>query len=315
MAKKDYYEILGLKRDASQDEIKKAYRKLALKYHPDKNKGDKNAEEKFREATEAYEVLHDEEKRKKYDMYGSAAFTGDNFNYQNFDASAYQDIFQDIGIGSFSSIFEDLFSPRRGTRSHSFFGDEAGGFTINDLFSGGYAGRTKTRTRQAPKQKLETKIDISVYESVFGAQKILSLQTPQGVKTINLKIPAGIRNGQKLKLKNVSGLNVEILVSIGIVPDTVFKREGDDILTDVSITFSKAALGDSVTVTTIQGKNIKIKIPPGIQSGTNLRLKGMGAQYQNNPPGDMLVKVNVLTPVNLNEEARTALETLRNLGM
>lgn len=313
MAKNNYYTILGVAKGASSEEIKKAYRKLALKYHPDKNKGNKTAEAKFREATEAYEILHDPEKRKKYDMYGSAAFSGDSFNYRNFDSSAFQDIFQDLNLGSFSSVFSNIFGHQQGGQSRSYFGNtHSNTFNINDLFQG-FSGRKQTR--QAQPQDLETSIDISVYESVMGTSKTLKLQTPEGDKTINLKIPAGIRSGKKLKLKNIKGINARIFIKIQVVDDSIYSRDGDTVTMKVNLTFSRAALGDEIEITTIQGKKIKVKIPAGIQSDTKLRVKGLGAQFQNESAGDLLVMVHVLTPVNINPEARTMLENLKKMGM
>lgn len=310
---KDYYKILGVDKSASQEEIKKAYRKLALKYHPDKNKGNKEAEEKFKEATEAYDVLYDSEKRKKYDMYGSEAFSGDNFSYQNFDESAFKDIFDDIGLGSFSSIFENLFSGsgrKTHRQSYSFFGNDFSDMGADDKnFSGNFGSRNYHQPRD-----YETALTISVYESVYGSSRQLSLKTPTGVKTINIKIPAGINDGQKLKLKNISGLDGNLLVKIKIASDKLFERIGNDIITKVNVTFSQAALGDEIFISDLSGKKIKLKIPAGIQSGSILRIKGKGVNTKN-ITGDLLIKINVLTPKNLNNEAIEALKKLKKLGM
>jgi len=308
MPKKDYYQILGVSKDATLDEIKKAYRKLAIKYHPDKNKGNKEAEEKFKEATEAYEVLRDPEKRKRYDMYGDASINEDMFKYQNFDYSAYKDIFDDIGLGSFSSIFENLFGSKKRTSSggFSFFFD-----SDSDMFSNFGAKNNQTQNLREYKVTLE----ISVYESVYGTEKQLSIRTNRGTKNIKIKIPAGIRDGQKLRLKNLQDINAEIIVEIKILQNGLFKREGDDIITEKNITFSQAALGCEVMVQGLDGSMFKLKIPKGIQSGTKLRIRGKGAQYKNDAAGDLLVKINVLTPVNLNSEAIELLKRLNELGM
>jgi len=311
--KRDYYEVLGVQKGANKDEIKKAYRKKAIQYHPDKNPGDKEAEEKFKEATEAYDVLYDPEKRKKYDMYGSEAFSGDNFSYQNFDESAFKDIFDDIGLGSFSSIFENLFggSGRRSHRqSYSFFGNDFSDMSAEDkIFSGNFGSRN-----YQPQRDYETEVTISVYESVYGSNRQLSLKTATGVKTINIKIPAGINDGQKLKLKNISGLDGNLLVKIKIASDKLFERIGNDIMTKVNVTFSQAALGDEIFISDLAGKKLKLKIPAGIQSGSILRIKGKGVNTKN-ITGDLLIKINVLTPKNLNSEAIEALKKLKKLGM
>lgn len=311
MSSKDYYKVLGVSKDAGQADIKKAYRKIAVKYHPDKNKGDKQAEEKFKEATEAYDVLGNPEKRKKYDMYGSEAFSGGNYSYQNIDPSQFQDIFE--GMGGFSSIFENLFGGgkrrnRRSTFSNNMFGDLFG--------SGGSTGFSfNSGHEHYQPQVFETEIKISVYESVFGSERELSLKTQSGIKKIKIKIPKGIREGQKLQLKNVSGINAIIKVKITIGEDALFKRVNDDVITNVNITFSQAALGDTIFITNLKGNKIKLKIPKGIQNGAILRIKGQGAKFHNNSPGDFLIKVNVMTPKNLNKEAEAALKKLKELGM
>lgn len=309
MSSKDYYKILGVSKDATQADIKKAYRKIAVKYHPDKNKGDKKAEDKFKEATEAYDVLGNAEKRQKYDMYGSEAFSGGNYSYQHFDPSQFQDIFEGLG-GGFSNIFDNLFGGSTKRRSSTF---SSGSFS--DLFGGGSGFSFDSGRNHYQPNNLETSINISVYESVYGSQRQLSVKTQSGIKKINVKIPPGIRDKQKLSIKNISGINSNIVVTINIVEDALFSRDKDNIITNANITFSQAALGDEIFITNLKGNKIKLKIPKGIHSSSILRIKGKGAKCNNNPPGDFLIKINVLTPKNLNEEAVEALKKLKELGM
>ena len=285
---RDYYEILGVSKNASDDEIKKAYRKLAFKYHPDKNPGDKEAEAKFKEATEANEVLSDKQKRARYDQFGHAGVGGNSstggnpfggsysFNGQNFN-------FDFGGDGGFDDIFSTLFG----------FGN----------------GRTQRR-RGAD---YRTVLTISFEESIFGTTKKVQVDG----KEINLKIPAGIDDGQSIRLRghggpapDSTGEAGDLLVQIRVRPHKTLTREGYIILSEQHISMIDAALGCEVEIETIDGK-ITMKIPAGTQSGTPFKLSGHGIPMRGEERGPHIVNIVVDTPTNLSKKQKELLEEFR----
>jgi molecular chaperone DnaJ len=345
MAKRDYYEILGVNKGATAEEIKKAYRKVAIQYHPDKNPGNKEAEEKFKEAAEAYEVLSDENKRAQYDRFGHSRGNG--------------------GFGGHHMDMEDIFSQ---------FGDIFGGHSPFDSFFGG----SGTRRRQRKGSNLRIKLKLTLDEIANGVEKKIKVnrlvradgvtyktcatcqgngqvrkvvntmlgqmvstttcphcdgngqvidKRPPGVDSsglvhkeeiISIKIPAGVSEGMQLSMAGKGneapggGVAGDLLILIEEQEDSKLKRDGNNIIYDLHISFVDAALGTTVEVPTISGK-VKIRIEPGTQSGKILRLRGKGLRDVNGyDTGDQLIYVNVWTPRKLTPEERAKLESLRN---
>lgn len=344
MAQRDYYEILGVGRDVGADELKRAYRKLAMKHHPDRNPGDKAAEERFKEASEAYQILSDPERRAQYDRFGHAAFEqGAGFGGFDFAAAGFEDIFSDI------------------------FGD----------FFGSTRGRGRARTRRG--EDLRYDLGISFEESIFGTEKTISVprlatcdacsgkgskggtgrvtcsacrgsgqvRFQQGFFTIaktcgqcsgqgtiikdpcrscggsgvmqktqalNIKVPAGVDSGSRLKLRGEGEAGRggaapgDLYVVIDVEPHPLFARHGNDIVCEVPISFPQATLGAEIDVPTVNGK-VKMKVSAGTQSGSVFRLRGKGApDLRGSGRGDQLVRVVVETPRKLTSKQRELLE-------
>jgi curved DNA-binding protein len=310
MAEMDYYQLLGVSRDATIDEIKKAYRKLAMKYHPDKAKGDKKqAEEKFKQISEAYAVLSNPEKKKEYDQFGSQAFKAKFSQEDIFRGFDFSEIF-DVGISDniFSRIFGGLGGgrPRGRTRIFRFGGPE------------GYQGQV-----QATKgQDLQVEMPITLHEMTFGAEKLVSFSHEGQVEKISVKIPPGTLPGKKLRLSGkgspspFGGPAGDLYVKLKEVEHPVFKREGGDLYVDRRIKFTEAILGTKVTVPTLDGKTMSLKVPPGTQSHTKMRLKNYGIPSANGKSrGDQFVRIIVETPANLTKKQKTLLEELAKEGL
>ena len=286
----DYYKILGINKDATAEDIKKAYRKLAVKYHPDKNPGNKEAEEKFKKMSEAYAVLSDQEKRKQYDNYGADGFS------QHY---SQEDIFRGFDI---NEILRGFSSAGAGGRRRSYSFQSGGGDPFADLFSGG------GQHRQMPQkgQDLEYNLSITIEESVLGAEKKLAINKDGKVDEINIRIPVGINAGKKLRLTGKGlpgghgGVSGDLYLNISILPHPIFARDGNDIYLDKEIKFSQAVLGTSIDVPTVDGSVKRIKIPPGTQNNTKIRMKGLGVpNLKGSDKGDQYVKVTVNVPKKL----------------
>lgn len=277
----DYYQILGVSKQASLGEIKKAYRQLALKYHPDKNKS-ADAEKKFKEVNQAYQILSDPKKRQQYDRFGEAAF----------DSSA--------GMGD--SPFGRTYKSGPFTYSYTSFGGQPGGnwdfsdpFEIFEQFFGGASPFSRQR-RQIPRYGLT----IDFMEAIKGTQKTLVHQGKQ--KTI--KIPAGANDGTRIRFD-------DFYVTIDVRPHDVFKREGADIFVDQEISFPQAVLGDKIEAPTLDGK-IKLKIKPGTKSGTLVRLRGRGASRINSSTrGDQYIRLLIQVPTNLTKTQKDLIKKLK----
>ena len=284
MAERDYYEALGVNRNASPEEIKRAYRKVALKYHPDKNPGDKTAEEKFKEASNAYDVLSDPEKRKIYDVRGHAGVHNAGFQgYTNFEDifTNFGDIFGREGFGNFGDVFGDVFSRDNPTG----FGSQRRG-------------------------DLRTKLTISFEESILGAEKRIQVND----RTLTIKIPPGIKDGQALRLADQGDLTVggqrgSLIVRIAVQPHPNFKREGLELVTQVTVPFTLAALGGKVRVPTLKG-HIDLKIPAGAQPEQQLRVRGGGVIDSSKRKGDLRVQIKVEIPRSLTRKQKELLKEL-----
>jgi len=311
----DYYKILGVTKNASTEEIKKAYRKLALKYHPDRNQGNKESEEKFKEANEAYAVLSDAEKRKQYDTFGSTGFQ---------QRYSQEDIFRNSDIGSILREFGINFGGMGGGFSPGGFRtfSTGGRGPFDDIFSqGGQAGGHGFRPQQPVKgQDLSLELSITLDEVLSGADKTISLG--RGGEKVTVKIPAGIENGKKLRVGGkgspspMGGQPGDLYLYIKVEPHPVFAREGCNLVIEKAIPFSSAVLGTEIDVPTLNGKQFKVKVPAGIQPQSKLRLKGHGLPAgPHGPHGDILVKITVEVPKKVNREQKKLLNELAEAGL
>ncbi len=366
MAKRDYYDVLGIDRNASPDEIKRSYRKMALKFHPDRNPGDKEAEEKFKEAAEAYEVLSDPDKRSTYDRFGHdglrGSFSGGGFQWSDF--SHFSD-FEDILGGLFGgSIFDNLFGTRttRGRRAGRRTASQRGSdlhvrlsLSLAEIARGvekrirvkrmekcdgcegtGAAEREALKTctacqgsgeiRQVSRSFFGQFVNVSSCNVCGGSGTVIARPCPrcggdgrtQGSTTISVKIPPGVSDGNYIPIRgrgNVGprgGPPGDVIVSIAEKEDEYFVRRDDDIICEIPISFSQAALGDDVEVPTLDGTTT-IQLPPGTQCGKVFRLKGKGIPHlRGYRTGDELVKIIVWTPTKLNAEAKKLFSELAN---
>jgi curved DNA-binding protein len=301
MAQTDYYKSLGLEKGATGDEIKKAYRKLAVKYHPDKNPGDKTAEDKFKEINEAYAVLSDPQKKAQYDQFGSSDFHqrySQEDIFRGFDVS---DLFKDMGLGGSDDLFSRIFSGGGGFQQQR----SGRGFGI--------------RRQKGEDYTMELKV--SFRDAYTGCEKKVAFAKNGKREELVVKVPAGVENGSRLRLQGKGGEGLgggpagDIYLTIVVGSDAQFSREGDDIVTERQISFSEATLGCSLDVPTLEGAK-RIKVPAGIQPGTKIRLKGLGFPHMGSTgKGDLYVKVGVKVPENLSPDQKALLEKLAAYGL
>jgi DnaJ-class molecular chaperone len=301
-----YYDILGVKKGASEKEIKSAYRKLARKYHPDVNPGDKTSEEKFKEISEAYDVLSDKKKRAQYDRVGHSAWK----------AGYKEGVPPGTGApgGGFPGFENVRFYPGGG-QEFSGFGD----LDLEDLFGGAFGGRSRGRRRSGPMRGEDSlsRLAIPMLDAIRGSERTITLSTQAGVQeTLTVKIPASVREGQKIRLtgKGGPGFNGgpsgDLLIEIHYEPDHRFTREGENLTTEVRIPFTTAALGGSVQVPTLEG-TVDLTIPKGTQGGQKLRLRGKGLPRKGGSRGDLFAKVQISVPKNIDEEGEKLLGDLK----
>jgi len=292
---KDYYATLGVSKTATPEEIKKSFRKLALKYHPDRNLGDKTAEARFKEISEAYEILSDVDKRRKYDQFGQYWQQAQQPNWgggtsstaEGFDFSQY---------GSFDDFINELLGKFANTGTYSSNYNSTG---FND-FSGFGNTRQSTTT-----QEVESNIRLTFSEAYQGVTKKIRF----GSQSQEVRIPPGVKPGQRLRIP-LQGLTVFLKVELENHP--FFKFEGNNLLCEVPITPDEAVLGANIDVPTPDGM-VQLKVPPGIRSGQCLRLKGKGWLLGNQGRGDQLVKVQIVVPDNLSSQEKEYYQKLREL--
>ena len=305
MAAKNYYHILGVNKNASDEEIKRAYRKLAMKYHPDRNPNKKEAEERFKEINEAYAVLSDKEKRKQYDTFGAEGFQ------QRF---TQEDIFRGF---DFDEILSGLFGGR-GRREFRFGGRS--GFDFGEHFGrqAGYQDMSRMAQRG---EDVVYEITISLEEAAWGGEKRINYRKNGRVEEVSVKIPRGIPSGKKLRLagKGMEGRNGgppgDLYLQVSVKEHPVFSREGVDLIVEKEINFSEAVLGTTIEVPTLEGMK-KVKIPPGTQSHTKMRLKGLGIpHFQGEGKGDEYVKVVVKVPKKMTEKSKSLIQELAKEGI
>ncbi|WP_275983388.1 J domain-containing protein [Chroococcidiopsis sp. CCMEE 29] len=309
---KDYYEILGVSKTASPDEIKKAYRKLARKYHPDLNPGDKQAEQRFKEINEANEVLSDPEKRQKYDQFGQywkqaseggvppgAGLGVDGFDFGQY--SNFDDFINELlgRVGGREHTGRRVYTYRTSTGPRSGFSD------FEDMFGGGFG-------TQAPAPDTEAAITLTMSEGFHGTQKRLQLDG----ETINVRIPPGAKSGSRIRIKGkgqVSPFSQErgdLYLTIELMPHPFFQFDGDDIVCEVPITPDEAALGAKIKVPTPDG-SVTMTLPTGVQSGQSLRLRGKGWLRPKDGRADQIVKLKIVVPKDLSTAERECYEKLR----
>lgn len=340
-AKRDYYDVLGIDRTADKNTIKKAYRKLAKRYHPDTNKDNPQAEEKFKEATEAYNVLSDPEKKKMYDQFGHAAFDGTagtggsgaygygrpgggTYTYSDPNGTFHEYHFEGGDMGDMDDILKNIFGGGFGNKtgrsdysSYSNFenGFHGGGFGGRDFGGGFHSGFSGQYRENGSDTRAE--IDVTFDEAAFGADKMIHLTDPNhsGRETsLKVHIPAGIDNGKSIRLKGkgMPGINGgksgDLLLKVRVGEKPGFERKGMDVYTTARVPFTTAVLGGETIVPTLTGK-VMCKINPGTQSGTKIRLKGKGivAMRDSGRKGDQYVTIQIDVPKNLTEEAKRKL--------
>lgn len=313
---KDYYKALGVDRNATEDEIKKTYRKLAKKYHPDTNSGSSAATEKFKEISEAYEVLGDKESRKKYDelyedmkngrfrerggfdpganknKYSNYGFTGDNGGFKYTWSSAGD-------VSDFSDFFNAFFG--RGTAG---FGDIFGGVSDSEY---GFIDQDG--------QDITVKVEIGIKQAFKGGEQTINLQTETGVKKIKFKIPPGIAPNEKIKLSGLGGAAQgkgkpgDLYLEMVLKPEAGFSLEGNDLVKTIDIYPWQAALGDEILINTLDEK-LSVKIPAGIQSGGRLRIHARGYPAKNGKRGSLSLIARIINPAELSDEMKTLYKKL-----
>ena len=303
---RDYYETLGVKRDATDEEIKKAYRKLARQYHPDRNPGDKQAETKFKEIQDAYDVLSDKPKRAQYDQFG---FAGPGGGFAGAGAGqgpgSYTFHFGGGGPEGFDTqgmdpqqaaeIFSQLFGGR---------GGGAGGLDMGDLF--GRRGRgTRGRRQAPPAQDVEAEVTIPFLTAAQGGSVDLTV----GGHELSVKIPAGVESGQTLRLAGQAPGGGNLLLKLRVEEHPYFRREGKDLILEVPLSLPEAVLGARVDVPTLDGTRLTVKVPPGTSSGSRLRLRGKGIKG-----GDQYIEIKVAVPAPKDERSRELIEEFAKLN-
>jgi|WetSurSiteA1Bulk_404760.scaffolds.fasta_scaffold27812_2 curved DNA-binding protein len=319
MPAKDYYTMLGVSKTASANEIKKAYRKLAMKHHPDRNKGNKDAEAKFKDISEAYAVLSDQEKRKQYDTFGSEGFQN-KFSqdeiFRNFD---FGDIFKEFGFkgggARGGSAGPDLFSQIFGNMGRGDFRGQ--GASFNGAFG------AHNRPQPVKGKDITYELSLSLEDTFETSEKLISYHAGNpGQDKVSVKIPAGITTGKKLRLqgKGHPGLNGgpkgDLFIEIRIKEHPVFNREGDDLLLTRDIRFTEAALGTEIEVPTIDKKTLKLKIPAGAQGNARFRLKGYGMPHMNDKGrGDAYVIISISVPRELDKRQKDMLKKAAEIGL
>jgi curved DNA-binding protein len=306
MAGKDYYQTLGVSRTASQEEIKKAFRKLAMKYHPDHNKDDKNSEARFKEINEAYAVLGNAEKRKQYDTFGADRF-GQRYTQE--------DIFRDF---DFSSIFREF---GFGGGGQNIFGQMLGNRSYGRARRSPFDGY-QTRSVPTKGQDLVYELAVTLEEAATTTSKVIAYQDGDSQQNISVKIPAGISTGKKLRVpgRGRPGINGgpkgDLFVQIKVLDHPLFRREGDELILTREIRFTEALAGTEIEVPTIDKKTLRLKIPAGCQCNARFRLKGYGMPSMGGSDrGDAIVQVIVAVPGKPNKKQKALLKDMEEAGL
>ena len=352
MAKRDYYDVLGINKSATPDQIKSAYRKLAVKHHPDKNKGDKASEDKFKEASEAYHVLSNAERKQNYDNFGHAAFEnggGGRGGFSNFDFSShFSDIFEDFFGGNFSGGRRSRRSNNRGSDLRydlSITLEEAYSGKKQDIkFSSSEKCETCKGSGSKPGHNVGSCSTCSGHGQVRSSQGFFTVQQTcpqcsgsgeeitnpcsscggqgkkQSSKRLSVTIPKGVDDGTRIRLSGKGeagsrgGGNGDLYLFVNVYSHDLFKRSDENLFFECPISIADAALGTSIEIPTIDGGKAKIKIPPGTQSGKQFRLRGKGMPFmRGSGMGDLYIQVNTEVPISLNKEQKELLEKFREI--
>ncbi len=295
---KNYYETLGVAKNATEKDIRSAYRRLARKHHPDVNHGDSSAEAKFKEINEAYQVLSDADSRKKYDRFGE--------NWRHADQM------HGGGQGSGASPFTFFTNARTrrsgGSPGFSAFTDTDGLGDFSNLFDGFADARWGAR-RQAAPRRLDVPVTVTLEEAFAGSTR--TVQDPGG-KRLEVRIPAGVESGARIHVDPKRDGVGEFYLVVNVAPHAVFERAGDDVRFTARVPLLDAVLGGETQASTLEGKSVAVRIPPGTQNGRVIRLRGKGMPKRGGGHGDMLVTVMAVLPVELTEEQRELFERLRD---
>ena len=306
MSNKDYYKVLGVDKSASDEEIKKAYRKLAMKHHPDQAKGDKASEEKFKEISEAYAVLSDKEKRKQYDMFGSDGFHQRYSQEDIFNGFDLGDILKEFGLGG-----SGFFSGRgRGNGMRFSFG------------SGSPFGSGTRRQAQVKGSDLVYEMALTLQDIASGANKTVNIQHQGRAENLTVKIPKGMITGKKIRLAGkgepspYGGPPGDLYIQSKMLAHPVFRSEGHDLYMNKEVKISEALLGTNVSVPAIDGNELNLKIPPGTKYGTKMRLSGKGLpRMKGGKQGDLYIVINISIPKKLGKEQKRLIKELADTGL
>jgi curved DNA-binding protein len=300
----DYYKVLSVGREATDKEIKKAYRKLAMKYHPDHAKGDKAAEERFKKISEAYAVLSDKEKRREYDTFGSEGFQQRFSQEDIFRGFNINDILREFGFGG---------------------GDFSGGTQAGGgrrTYGAGSPFGSRARPQQIKGDDLIYELPLTLRESASGTTKELTMQQPGGPERVTVKIPTGMTTGKKLRLAGkgnpgpFGGPRGDLYIQVVLIEDPVFSIEDQDLTTHREVKLTEALLGTTISVPTLDDKQYSLKIPPGIKNGTRMRLTGHGLpSMKGGKKGDLFVRIHIQIPQHLTNEQKKLVEELAATGI
>ncbi len=311
----DYYEILEVSKTAAAEEIKKSYRKLALKYHPDRNHSEKAAEARFKQINEAYAVLSDPKKRQQYDIYGSSGFH-ERFSQEDiFRGFDLNDILRQFGFGGASFGGSGAFRASSGANPFgSVFGQTSG--------MGGRCGGRNCRPQPVRGEDQTYAISITLEDVLHGAEKTISLRRNGQNQNVSVKIPKGIESGKRLRLSGkgapspAGGAPGDLFLKINIESHPLLTRQGDDLIIKKRIPFSEICLGTEVEVVSLEGKRFKVRVPAGIQQDAKLRIKGQGLPIGPiGKRGDLLVKISILIPQELSTEQQGVVGQLAGVGL
>ncbi len=301
----DYYKILGVARTATDAEIKKAYRKLAMKYHPDHAKGDKSAEERFKKISEAYAVLSDKQKRQEYDTFGSEGF------HQRFSK---EDIFRGFDINDILKEF--------GFGGGDFFGHQGGGSRFTFGTQSPFGGRGRPQAQRMPGTDIVYELPLTLSEVASGTTKQITIQNQGMPERVTVKIPKGMTTGKKLRLAGkgnpgaYGGPRGDLYIQAKLLDDPVFSVEDQNLVTYKEIKLTDAMLGATVSVPTLDEKQYNLKIPPGVKNGTRMRLTGHGLPSMKGAKrGDLFVSIHIQIPKHLTAEQKALIEKLAETGL